>query len=411
MAIYYVCPENNRPCGGTKNLYNHVDCLNDHGLEASIFHQKRGFRLTWFENETKVVHPPHVFNKDIDWLVFPEMYGLRISAAPPGLRKVIFNQNAYYTFSSYPINNDKPPTPYLDSDVMGVMVVSEDSKRYLEYSFPGLSVFRIHPAFSPAFSFSGTKKKQIAFMPRKHIEDARQVINILKYRGVLEGWQLITIQDMRESQLVQILSESAIFLSFGYPEGLGGPPAEAMICGCIVIGYHGQGCREYMTGPTCWPIDEGQTLKFAETVEEIVKRFDSDDRYLEQERENASREIVSSYSRAREEQDILDFWNSMMCKTSELSATVADQPTSVYFPESRELAWIPKLPGKFKKALGIDYGEVLKQKQPKSNLVICKYMFDLSATERLIDRIIAQYIKILTLAQKIKNRVLTRNRG
>lgn len=385
MAIYYVCPEDNRPYGGTKGLYRHVDVLNKNGLEAFVFHQRQGFRLTWFENDTKVVYPPIVFDKAKDWVVFPETYGLQISSAVPGVRKVIFNQNAHYTFLDYPVNSDKPPTPYLDSDVKGVLVVSEDSKRYLEYAFPDLSIFHVHPGLSAGFSCSGKKKKQIAFMPRKHIEEVRQVVNILKYRGALTGWELVPIQDVHESQVIQTLRESAIFLSFGYPEGCPGPPREAMACGCFLVGYHGQGGKEFMSGPTCWPIDEGKVLEFATAVEELIERFNDDKLYLAGEREGASKKILSSYSCEREEQEILELWNDIMTKTPEPSVADEAQPASVKPLGTGGLEDVAQPFGKFERTLEIDPGDASEKEQLQDNRVVCEYMFGVNPTERYIE--------------------------
>src|SRR5579872_4204043 len=54
--IYYLCPDIDRPCGGTKQLYRHVDILNKRGYSAFILHGQQGFRLTWFQNNTPVAH-------------------------------------------------------------------------------------------------------------------------------------------------------------------------------------------------------------------------------------------------------------------------------------------------------------------------------------------------------------------
>ena len=41
-----------------------------------------------------------------------------------------------------------------------------------------------------------------------------------------------------------LMKKSLIFLSFGHPEGFGLPVAEALACGCAVVGYSGLGGRE-----------------------------------------------------------------------------------------------------------------------------------------------------------------------
>jgi glycosyltransferase involved in cell wall biosynthesis len=72
-----------------------------------------------------------------------------------------------------------------------------------------------------------------------------QVLNILHARGVLDGWEVISIDGLPEHEVAERLRSCAVFLSFGHPEGCPLPPLEAMASGCVVVGYHGRGGREY----------------------------------------------------------------------------------------------------------------------------------------------------------------------
>src|SRR4051794_7674416 len=53
-TIYFLTPDFNLPAGGVRVFYRHVDTLNAAGLKASILHSRRGFRCTWFENNTQI---------------------------------------------------------------------------------------------------------------------------------------------------------------------------------------------------------------------------------------------------------------------------------------------------------------------------------------------------------------------
>jgi hypothetical protein len=141
---------------------------------------------------------------------------------------VVLNQNAYYSFMGYPLLQEAK-TPYMHPEVVAAIVVSQDSKEYLEYVFPKLPVYRIKYSIDPKLYYiAGRKKKQICFMPRKNVEDARQVLNILRYRKALNGWKVVAIEKKRQAEAAEILRDSLVFLSFGHPEGFGLPPAEAM---------------------------------------------------------------------------------------------------------------------------------------------------------------------------------------
>ena len=62
----------------------------------------------------------------------------------------------------------------------------------------------------------------------------------------LADFRIRPIVNLDETGVAACLRESLIFLSLGQHEGLPLPPAEAMACGAIVVGYDGFGGREYM---------------------------------------------------------------------------------------------------------------------------------------------------------------------
>ena len=142
--IYVICPDTNSRHGGIKKLYCHVDVLNKNGFDASIIHENIGFKCNWFENNTKVNYISEINFDDTDYLVIPEIYGPNLGNVCKGVKKVIFNQNAYYSFQGYSLEKSDLNTAYTSEDVEAVIVVSEDSEQYLKYTFPNLKIFRIH---------------------------------------------------------------------------------------------------------------------------------------------------------------------------------------------------------------------------------------------------------------------------
>ena len=169
MTVFVLAPENNSPSGGIKILYRHADVLNQAGIDAAVLHQQRGFRCTWFENNTRVRYLPDLQLSEDDFLVIPEIYGPnipRLSQMPgigTGVKKVIFNQNCRYTFlgqTRESIQESGFDMAYNKRDeFIAAMVVSEDSKKYLEYVFPGLDVWRIHNSINvEQFGYRENKK-------------------------------------------------------------------------------------------------------------------------------------------------------------------------------------------------------------------------------------------------------------
>ncbi len=250
MTIYVYCPEGPNPppggiiAGGAQMLYRFVDVLNNNGFDAYMLHQNPGFKCGWFEHETKIAYLSQVSMDTSDFLVLPEALGPKAADNARGVKKVIYNQNCFLSFNGFSFDNKVFDTPYLDDEVVAVMTVSEHSREYLRYVFPDIKIYRIHygiePSTFPYIPFK-EKKKLISFMPRKLIGDILQVVNILKFRGKLENYELAVIDKMNQGEVSKILGESMIYLSSSSYEGFGLPP-----CGGYVEWMH---CRRL---PRLW---------------------------------------------------------------------------------------------------------------------------------------------------------------
>jgi hypothetical protein len=292
-----------------------VDILNRAGIDAAIVHRKKGFRVTWFKNETQVVYQAKIEPDRQDIIVVPEVFGPRATDLYPLSKKVILNQNAYYTFIGYPLDVHDRTTAYADPNLLAVLVVSEDSKRYLERVFPHLTVQRVRVSANPQqFQFRPLKDKNklITFMPRKNAEDSRQVINILKFKGLLDEWDVKPIDGMTYYEAAKRYEESSLFFSFGHPEGLGMPPFEAMLTGAIVVGYHGFGGLEYFKRDFCWPVEAGDIMGFVDAAEEALTLFRSDPEAMQRRADAAYEFIKDEVSVEREERDVLEVWTGLL---------------------------------------------------------------------------------------------------
>lgn len=356
--IFFITPDINTPTGGIKQLYRQVDVLNNNGFNAHILHKMCGFKCTWFSNNTKVAYHYTILNdleklikvdqkphnlvqflkfslkkiakkiksfridtsadiqiQNSDIFVFPEVYGPNIAELLKGNKKIIYNQGAYQTFFHYDLNLENSTTPYLNKELIATIVNSEDAKQYISYVFPQMKVERVRYGIdSKNFYPTESKKKKIAFMPRRLRVDLVQVINILKFRGVLEHWELVEIHNMNEQQVAHNLRECALFLSFSINEGFGMPPAEAMACGCIVVGYSGKGGKEFFKEDFCYPVEDRDVLAFAKTLEKVIKEYESDNKPFIEKGRKASQFILKEYSMEMEEKTIVDCWNKILNK-------------------------------------------------------------------------------------------------
>lgn len=342
MTLYFLTPDYSTASGGVRVIYRHVDILNSHGIPAFVLHRKHGHRARWFENNTSVCYwdqslwrrassklrrlsqpdrPQEIFLRDAsspvigptDFLVLPEIYGPEMTKIGPGIPKVILNQGCYLTFQGYSVDNTTFPSPYAHEDIKGILINSEDGLYYLKYVFPSQQATRFHISIDPnLFAYSPHKKRQICFTSRKNELIARQVVNILKTRDALRGFEFKSFNNLPQPEVAKLMQESALFLSFGQYEGFGLPPAEAMACGCVVIGFHAGGGREFMKKEFSFPIPQGEVLDYARTVEEIIGAYDSQQPRFMAMGKAASDYIHSTYTPHREIEDIVGFWRKLL---------------------------------------------------------------------------------------------------
>lgn len=339
--IFFICPKNKFVHGGIKQIYRQVYFLRKNGFNAVLL-KKTASNDKWFKLDIpieysqelfsnikfgKVNSGPNFFNKQLlkylksistsisteDILVFPEIFGPYIGKIYPENNKVIFNQNCYYTFRHFSFFNDIENHIYKNPKLLATIVASNDAKNYLSFAFPKINVLKIRLGIdSTIFQYSPEKKKQIAYMPRKLSDDVLQVLNILQNRNNIEDWKFIPIENKSETEVAKIMHESAIFLSFNHKEGFGLPPAEAMACGCIVIGYKGQGGKDYFNEDYSYPIDDGDIAKFAKTIEEVTMEFSTNYNSMVRKGKVASEFILGEFNLVNEEKDTIKIWQNFV---------------------------------------------------------------------------------------------------
>jgi Glycosyl transferases group 1 len=308
-TVYYLCPHSDQPSGGIRAIYRHVDILNAAGIGATVVHAPDGFACTWFEHNTRVSGARAVTLSEQDVLVVPEWYGPGLTTLSAGPRLIVFNQNAYKTFAG--LDPGSPPgAPYRDlPGLEAVLVVSRDNAEYLRFAFPELSVTQVRNAIDTALFHPAPPgqdaRRRLAVMPRKRPDDVHQVLRLLAAHGSLDGWEVVTIEDRSEAQTAELLRSCAIFLSFSAYEGFGLPPAEAMACGCYVVGFPGLGGREYFDPSFSSPVEEGDVLAFAKAAAAALA---ADPVSRTERARAASRHILASYGLQGQRDDLLGFF-------------------------------------------------------------------------------------------------------
>lgn len=313
-TAWFVCPHYKFPSGGVRKLYHCVDILNAAGLDAAILHARPGFRCSWFENATRVVSARELTLGPRDIFVVPEVYGRSICNLPRNVRQVIFNQNAYLTLSSLE-NGLAYAAPYTNNpDLALVLVVSQDNADVIRRTFPAIPVRRLRLGINPSLYHppQDPKQRRIVYMPRKRPDDAAAVLEQLRLRGALNGWDIVAIDGRSEAETAELLRTARLFLSFSFREGFGLPPLEALACGCIVVGYHGSGGREYFHPPFATAVEDGDIAAFVSAVEEAIHGIDSDLQSADSLAAAACRFALERYPPEAEKQDILNTFGPLL---------------------------------------------------------------------------------------------------
>jgi hypothetical protein len=250
--VFAACPDYAPPSGGIRQIYKLVDELRlSLGLDAYVLHQRAPFRCTWFEHSTPVTYDDSIAVTPNDLVIYSETVTTAINALHPGVPKIIFNQSACFAFAAPFIPRGEPgQVVTLPPEVLGFLSISEYNQALTAYAFPEKRVARLRPVIEQSRLHNrDPKRPQISYMPRRNSEESRYVLGALAQRGALADFAIVPIDNLSEIETARVLRESAVFLSFGALESFGLPPAEAMACGCLTIGYHGMGGANFFIVP------------------------------------------------------------------------------------------------------------------------------------------------------------------
>ena len=329
--IFYFCYQHNIPRGGQKHTYRHVDILNANGFDAAVFHPGEDFRLTWFENQTRVIGYSEfirAINPDRDFVVLPEDLGGGITDFPG--RKVIFNKNTFKGFECFG-TDEIHLYPYQSLEVVAAFAVSEHNQRQLQFTYPDLQVEKVDIEIDPAiFSFCALEKKapiivcamksKEILLPVYHMVQARAAANLNRGRE----FQWVFLDHYSEQETARILHDALLFLFLNVAEGIGRMPLEAMASGCIVASYDYGPLGEALKARSRF--EYGDPISVVKFIEEVMALYPtvSQERILELEE---GREIATHYSLANQEAGVMSAWKRILSRAMNSRNTGQTNPS------------------------------------------------------------------------------------
>ena len=277
LNICFLSPASPTPSGGVKVIYRLAELIDKSyapTIQAEIcsVHNPR-FRCEWFEHNVKS-RGGYKFDSASDFLIIPEYMAGYIGDAllASHIRYAIFVQGGYIICENHSIEVLAP----IYEAAQFVISISKDTTNCVKLFFPDVSnkILQYRYILEGAFSSSlDAKDNLITYMPRKIASHSRFVISALTPQ-LPASWEISPIHNLSEFDVSRVLSRSRVFLSFSDQEGLGIPPIEAALSGNIVIGYHGEGGREYWKTPLFIEIQKGNLIAFVHRTLELIHKID-----------------------------------------------------------------------------------------------------------------------------------------
>ena len=125
------------------------------------------------------------------------------------------------------------------------------------------------------------------------------------FYGKYPDWKITMVEHLPKEETAAILRKSKLFLNFGGPDGFGLPALEAAFCGCKVIGFHGEGGKEYFKEPVFTEVNFMDHIDFMEKLDDVIKNIDNTN-------DNSYYEYVDYlkyfYSKEKETMSIINFF-------------------------------------------------------------------------------------------------------
>jgi hypothetical protein len=318
--IFYFAYDHQRPMGGQKSVYRHVDILQAAGFESYVLHFKHGFRLTWFDNDTPVVDGGQFksrFDPARDFIVLPEDLGKNILSFP-GSKKIINNQSVAYGFLCFGLEN-VAQYPYLSADVRGIIVKSHNSIERLQFAYPGKKIYRLFAGIdSDKYRFRplGQKRRLIVAPPDKNQIDLAQVFHTARSRACqnlnpLAEYDWVFIKNMKEAEVCALLQDALALVFLSTFEGFGRLPLEAILCGALVIAYEVPPLTEFLSHTGSFLTPPGDICRVVAALEKVAAACEQDPGRLEL----MQREAMAGaeyFSLARETESVVDTWRQII---------------------------------------------------------------------------------------------------
>ncbi len=319
MRIFYLAPNNEKPSWGFGILAEHVQILNQNGFNASFIMENAQFP-GWLKINIPIYNFEYLKENITltDILVVPEvMVNVRMIKEIKS-RKVLIVQASAYLFEAMPEGEDHKSLGF--ERVIYIMPhMLEIISRHID-----LPSTLIQPFIADSFFKSDevNRKRQVLLFPKfqqidysivrylleRHIKSKNKSwFNNLIYR---DNWIIKELIGYKHEEVVDIMKESAFFVSLNSFEALNTSVMEAMASGCIVFCYQGFGPADYLKNNiNARVFPNNEAYKLVEALCEEIDSYDTNEKILGQIRTQGYA-TASRYTRLLAGKDLVRFFSN-----------------------------------------------------------------------------------------------------
>jgi hypothetical protein len=301
--IIFTLPALRYPCGGNIVTHSHSDAINlmqYKNFQSQILYPSQpSFSPSLFKHQSDIRRNLNLDPKK-DFVVLTEVQVLRNASKlfEAGISYAINVQNGYLMNLEMKSGiGDFKMLQRAYENAAFIISMSKDTTECIELIFPACSN-KIIPSFYviDKATFKPLQEKQniICYMPRKLAIHTQMFLFFLGDK-LPENWKLQAIDGVSEEEVYRILSESKIFLSFSEFEGLAMPPVMAALSGNYVIGYTGEGNKEYFHLPCFSEVECGNLKDFVQKLLSAISRFDREEHQIDKQ---AIEVLANQFSKA-----------------------------------------------------------------------------------------------------------------
>ena len=281
--IIFLSPALNYPSGGGIVSHSHSETINSINYKTVkscvLYPYKLNFKTSWFDTGAQFKRDLNLDPKS-EFIVIPEIFAVRHaqSLIALGVSYAINVQNGYlidFESSQFGASYNDIKEVYEKADF--IIGISDDAVANIKLTFPNCAsrIIKSYYIIDKAqFKPFHLKKNIISYMPRKLARHTELFIFMVK-QSLPPNWMIEVLDNLPEKVVYEKLSDTKIFLSFSELEGLAMPPVMAALSGAHVIGYTGEGCKEYFHYSCFTEISSGDIKNFITELLECIRKMES----------------------------------------------------------------------------------------------------------------------------------------